>query len=142
MTELGHSLRPYFRLYEKLLNFNHGSFGAVPNNVMQTQQKFLEEQESCPELWFREWYPVHLNKSRASVAKLIAADVDDVVLVENASYAVNSIINSFPFKVTAHFCKLLYFFFFSLFNMSGSLRHRMVMWCFALIVHTRWSLKH
>jgi selenocysteine lyase/cysteine desulfurase len=100
VEQYGHSLlKECFTLYDGLRNFNHGSFGTVPKVVMQAQRAFHDKQESCPELWFREWYAGDINKGRQIVAKLIAADIDDVVMVENASYAVNSIIQSFPFKV-------------------------------------------
>lgn len=89
-------------MYQSLVNFNHGSFGAVPKMVMQAQHNFHEKQESCPELWFREWYSTYINTGREKLAVLINSTLDEVVFVENASYAVNSVVSSFPFKVRCH----------------------------------------
>lgn len=96
----GHKLREeYFQLYTGLTNLNHGSFGTVPKPVMTAQIEYMTKQESCPELWFREWYQVDINKARSSVAKLINSADEEVVLVENASYAINGLLRSYPFKV-------------------------------------------
>src|SRR5690349_10623500 len=89
----------HFLLQSDLVNLNHGSFGTVPRLVMDKHYQYLLEQESCPEMWFRETYFGYINKSRLSIANLIKAIVDDVVLIENASSAVNSVLSSFPFKV-------------------------------------------
>jgi selenocysteine lyase/cysteine desulfurase len=91
-------LERHFLLRAGLVNFNHGSFGTVPKEVMNKHTEFLHEQEAFPDLWFRESYYPYQDTSRALIAKLINANIDDVVLVENASYAVNSVLRSFPFQ--------------------------------------------
>ena len=99
----GHDLRKKsFLLFEGLVNLNHGSFGTVPKPVFEAQTAIALKQESCPELWFREWYQVYINESRQAAAALVKSKVEDVVLVENASYAINSVVGSFPFNVS--FC--------------------------------------
>ena len=98
--EKGHKLRDeHFQLYKGLTNLNHGSFGTVPKSVMAAQIEFMTKQESCPELWFREWYQIDINRARSSVATLIKCADEEVVLVENASYAINGLLRSFPFQV-------------------------------------------
>jgi selenocysteine lyase/cysteine desulfurase len=95
----GHAILPKeFLLRSGLLNFNHGSFGTVPKDVMERHVQLLHEQESCPEDWFRRVYFNYVNESRQKIAELINAHVDDVVIVENASAAVNGILRSFPFE--------------------------------------------
>jgi isopenicillin-N epimerase len=89
----------HFLLNKGLINLNHGSFGTVPKKVLESHFNFLTEQESCPEVWFRETYFKYINESRKLVANLIKTKTENVVLVENASYAVNSVLRSFPFKV-------------------------------------------
>lgn len=86
-----------FLMRPGLSNFNHGSFGTVPRTVMERHIALLQEQESCPEVWFRETYFKYVNQARERIAELIRAPLDDVVLVENASTAVNAILRSFPF---------------------------------------------
>ena len=104
MTEfekLGHALveKNFFLFRKKLVNMNHGSFGTVPAEVAEEQYKIMLEQESCPEYWFKKGFFAYINNSRSLVSSLINADVADVVMVENASYAVNAILRSYPFKV-------------------------------------------
>lgn len=98
----GHRLlSEHFLLQQPLIHLNHGSFGAVPKIVLDEQYAVMLEQERCPEEWFRRTYQSYVHAARQAVASLINADIEDVVLVENASYAVNSVLRSFPFKVTA-----------------------------------------
>jgi selenocysteine lyase/cysteine desulfurase len=100
MELCGHALKKAcFYLDSDLLNLNHGSFGTVPKEVMQAQHEYHIKQESCPELWFREWYALDINAGRKSLANLINSEAEDIVFVENASYAVNSIVSSMDFKV-------------------------------------------
>jgi hypothetical protein len=101
MVEFGNSLQnKLFNLYDGLINFNHGSFGTVPKPVLDMHFRYMLEQESCPESWFRVTYYQYIDRSRMLLAKLIKAQEQDVVLVENASYAVNAILRSFDFKVS------------------------------------------
>lgn len=100
MEEFGHDLKKkHFLLRDDLVNFNHGSFGAVPKCVMDELIRLLQEVESFPDLWFRDTMYKLEDRSRELVAELIHADKDDVVMVENASYAINSVLRSFPFQV-------------------------------------------
>ncbi|RYH20139.1 hypothetical protein EON65_24435 [archaeon] len=102
MEEFGHDLKKkHFLLREDLVNFNHGSFGAVPKCVMNELIRLLHEVESFPDLWFRDTMYRLEDRSRELVAELIHADKEDVVMVENASYAINSVLRSFPFQVIA-----------------------------------------
>ena len=94
-----HIQNKLFNLYDGLINFNHGSFGTVPKPVLDIHFRYMLEQESCPENWFRTTYYKYIDRSRSLLAKLIHAEEKDVVLVENASYAVNAILRSFDFKV-------------------------------------------
>lgn len=65
---------------------------------MEAQHDFFLQQESRPDTWFRETYFTLIEKSREILANLIKADINDVVLVENASSAVNAILRSLGFK--------------------------------------------
>lgn len=98
--EYGHKLlNEQFSLRKDLVNLNHGSFGTVPKFVMANHIENLQIQESFPEIWFRETIYEVISKSREAIAQLVHANVEEIVLVENASYAVNSILRSFPFEV-------------------------------------------
>ena len=94
-TCYGHDLKAkYFFLNDSFCNLNHGSFGTVPKPVYAAQFNYFLEQESFPDTWFRQSYYEKINITRSSVAELVNADEEDLVLVENASSAVNSILRS------------------------------------------------
>lgn len=102
--EFGHGLKlSHFLLAEEYINLNHGSFGTVPKRIAAAQQEYFLLQESRPDRWFREIYFDLVKESRRSIAALINASIDDVVMVENASDAVNSILRSVDLKVSSYF---------------------------------------
>lgn len=94
----GHKVKSKFFQGKDFKNFNHGSFGAVPREVKAAQDKLFEESEDHPDRWFREGYYKHIKAARQCVASLINANLEDTVLVENASTAINSVIRSLPWK--------------------------------------------
>lgn len=88
-----------FLLEEGFINLNHGSFGATPRIIVQKQNQIMLEAEQHPDRWFRSRYFDHINVARERVAELINAnDVNDVILLENASSAINGILRSIPLK--------------------------------------------
>jgi hypothetical protein len=94
-TCYGHALKEkYFFLGQGFTNLNHGSFGTVARPVASAQRDLFLEQEALPDTWFRVSYFNYVAQSRRVLADLINATVDDVVLVENASSAVNSLLRS------------------------------------------------
>ena len=99
MKDYGHSMLSHFRLSPGYLNLNHGSFGATPRYVYEQQQEYNTMSEAYPDEWFRNEYFNYLDKSRLALATYLhAKSVDDIVLVENASSAVNSILRSLKLK--------------------------------------------
>ena len=96
--EYGHCLKSLFLLDKTKTNFNHGSFGAVAIDVFDAHIELLREQELFPEIWFRKTIYDYNKRSRELIANMINSNIDDVVLVENASSAVNSILRSYKFE--------------------------------------------
>ena len=84
----------HFLLAEEYINLNHGSFGTVPKAIFNKQIEYFRLQESRPDEWFRHTYYKLIDESRLAIANLINAQCEDVVLVENASTAVNAIFRS------------------------------------------------
>ncbi|MFG0263315.1 MAG: aminotransferase class V-fold PLP-dependent enzyme [Novipirellula sp. JB048] len=79
---------------------NHGSFGAVPTVVLQTQQALRDELESDPIRYLapeRELEP-KLDAVRDVLAELIVADPADIAFVLNATAGVNAVLRSFPLR--------------------------------------------
>lgn len=84
-------------------NFNHGSYGACPKSVLDYQSALRLQQEQQPDVWMREHYRVLLNETRTKVATFMglgssSQSAENLVLVESASTAVNSILRSFDWK--------------------------------------------
>jgi len=94
-SKFGAALRSRFLLAEGFTNFNHGSFGSVPKVVSDAQHAYSMQCESRPDKWFRQDYFVCVDSARTMLAKYVnAPSVDDLVMVENASGAVNSVMRS------------------------------------------------
>ena len=87
-----------FQLMPGFTNLNHGSFGATPKIVSDAQTKYKLQQEAHPDHFFRKSIYYLVERSRRRLANLVNAPVSDLVLVENASDAVNSLLRSYPFK--------------------------------------------
>ena len=96
--DYGDNLKGLFLLEEGFVNMNHGSFGTVPRLIVEKQFSLMLEAESKPDYWFRTRYYEYVDISRTAVAKLINASPDDVILLENASSAINGIFRSSPLK--------------------------------------------
>lgn len=93
-TPFGHKLlREEFLL--NYTNLNHGSYGACPRSVLECQSLLRIQQEQQPDPWMRSKYLELLKGVREEVARYVNADdPENLVLVESASTAVNSILRS------------------------------------------------
>lgn len=83
-----------FFLAENFTNLNHGSYGTVVRPVHAAQEEYFVMQESQPDRWFRKQYYAALSVSRQLISDFVGVQSKDLVLVENASSAVNSILRS------------------------------------------------
>ncbi|TFK94027.1 PLP-dependent transferase [Polyporus arcularius HHB13444] len=94
----GHPLKQYFALDDDYVNLNHGSYGSLPLPVLSAVNKWNYEIERNPDLFHRLTYRPLLVKSREAVAKLIGANTDEVVLVPNATHALNVVLRNFEWR--------------------------------------------
>ncbi|KAI0368661.1 PLP-dependent transferase [Pilatotrama ljubarskyi] len=94
----GHALKHYFALDEDYVNLNHGSYGSLPLPVIFATARLAYEIERNPDKFHRLTYKPMLDKARESVAKLIGAAVDEVVLVPNATHALNTVLRNFEWR--------------------------------------------
>lgn len=94
VPSFGHDMLSEFMLDPGYLNLNHGSFGSTPRPVISAQQSYVEQCEARPDIWYRKEYKTLLAEAREATAKLVGADPDNLVLLENASAAVNGIFRS------------------------------------------------
>lgn len=94
----GHSLLPLFSLDPTYLNINHGSYGSAPKYVHSKLQEYQLLAEANPDRWFRLDIQVRMNELRKRLSSYVNCDADDLVLIDNASAGVNSLLKSLKFK--------------------------------------------
>lgn len=67
---------------------NHGSFGAVPREVLAHQQQIREQMDRNPNLFFRSNLPAMLREARARCAAELGTVEERLAFVPNASQGV------------------------------------------------------
>lgn len=77
---------------------NHGSFGTYPKSVQKRLHEVQALSEARPDVFVRYQYPNMLDKSRAAIAGFLGVPTDDIVLVQNATTAINVVLRSLRFK--------------------------------------------
>ncbi len=90
----GAPVRERLYLREGYTQFNHGSFGVVPHDVMAELHRLQEQCEADPDIWIQSGYKMLLTEAREAMADYVGADPDNLVFVENASGGCNSFIRS------------------------------------------------
>ncbi len=87
-------LRDLFYLDNELTFLNFGSFGATPKPIMAAYHDFQIEMERSPVQFITNKGLTCLAQSREALGSYIGCDKDDVVMVTNPSYAVNTVARS------------------------------------------------
>ena len=77
---------------------NHGSFGARLKSGHAHQDLWRARLEQQPLRFFLDTYGVELEAARAACAAFIGASPQDTVFVPNATYGVNSVLQSWPLQ--------------------------------------------
>ena len=89
-VEFGKQMREaHFHFAPSYTPLNHGSFGAFPSSVRECQRWLRDETEARPDTLIRFTYPGLLRRAREAVAPLLGAATDEVVLLPNATTAIN-----------------------------------------------------
>ena len=83
-----------FELDPEFLHLNHGSYGAVPRDVRIEQDRWRAKLEKNPTGFFQDEYPPLMRATAGQVARRLGGNAADWVLCENATSAVNGIIQS------------------------------------------------
>lgn len=98
--QCGHGMRSQFLFYPNFTTLNHGAYGATPRPVVEAQQGYVLEEEGNIESWINgaSGYRGKEVVVRQMVAQYVNASADDVVLIENASGAINALLRSLPLK--------------------------------------------
>ncbi|KAK4690790.1 hypothetical protein P7C71_g6080, partial [Lecanoromycetidae sp. Uapishka_2] len=77
---------------------NHGSFGTYPKSVQKRLYEVQALSEARPDVFVRYQYPNMLDQSRAAIAEFLGLPLDEMVLVQNATTAVNIVLRSLRFE--------------------------------------------
>lgn len=86
--------RGMFLLDPDVVHLNHGSFGAVPVPVLEAQRQVSHTIERSPERFYRADLAPAIDAARAAVASFLHCEVDGVALVENATHAVQVVLQA------------------------------------------------
>jgi isopenicillin-N epimerase len=90
------SLRREFLLDPQVTFLNHGSFGACPDPVMRTFQSWQRELEREPVEFLLRRASGLVRTSSEALAEYVGCSADDIVLLPNATYAMNMVARSLP----------------------------------------------
>jgi isopenicillin-N epimerase len=87
-----------FLLDNEITYLNFGSFGACPKPIFQTYQDWQLKLERSPVHFIVDEAIQELEIVRKKLGYYIGANHEDIVMVTNPSYAINTIAKSFPLK--------------------------------------------
>ena len=87
-------LRHHWHLDQEVTFLNHGSFGACPKPVLQTQADLRQRLESEPVRFMVQELPVLREEAKAALGAFIDADEDGLAFVNNATTGVNAVLRS------------------------------------------------
>ncbi|MCH2102075.1 MAG: aminotransferase class V-fold PLP-dependent enzyme [Planctomycetes bacterium] len=76
---------------------NHGSFGCCPREVLAVQQSLRDRLEERPVEFLARELEARYDLVREDLGDFLGARASELVFVPNATYAVNSVLRSFPF---------------------------------------------
>ena len=96
--EFGQSNRALFQLEDGAIYLNHGSYGATPFGVRDAQRHWQERLEAEPSRFMEREFRPALRTAADHLGDFIGAKGPDLVLVENATDAVNAVLNSLSFS--------------------------------------------
>ncbi|XP_059153483.1 uncharacterized protein LOC131939285 [Physella acuta] len=88
--------KEFFLLEEACCFLNHGAFGGVLKPALETVHKWQEYSEKQPLRFYdRELLPLLVHVCRR-LAAFVGCNARDLVLINNATFGTNSVLNSFP----------------------------------------------
>lgn len=89
-------VRARWLLDPEVAHCNHGSFGAVPAEVLAVQNGYRQRMVTNPMRWFGRDMPELLVEARAEVARFLRAEPGDVAFVRNVSAGVSTVLQAMP----------------------------------------------
>lgn len=93
-SPFGHALRKDFLFADNTTQFNHGSYGGIPRKVLDAQYEYVKAlEQNVLQRIDSAWYRDRLIAVRKRLGEYINAPWEDVVLVDNASNAINVLLS-------------------------------------------------
>jgi isopenicillin-N epimerase len=92
------NLSSFWGLDPSVAYLNHGSFGACPSAVLQTQMALRLEMERELVDFLDLTLPSRLDAARQTLATFLSAEAADLVFVPNATTGVNAVLRSLEFE--------------------------------------------
>ena len=90
-------MRSQFLLDPELAFLNNGSFGAMPKEILEHQDRIRREAEWEPIGFMRRAYAGGLRDALRPVARILGGDSAHGVFVENATAGINAVLRSWDF---------------------------------------------
>jgi isopenicillin-N epimerase len=87
-------LASQYLLDPEITFLNHGSFGACPQPVFETYQKWQRELEANPVIFLGRRINDLLAEARGHFSRYLGTDKDNIVFVPNATYGLNIVARS------------------------------------------------
>ena len=95
----GHSIRKTcFNFAPSYTPLNHGAFGTYPTTVQTRLRQCQELAEARPDPFIRWDIPQALDTSRAALASFLGVPAPEIVLIQNATTGVNTVLRSLRYE--------------------------------------------
>lgn len=106
----GYPMKKKYFKFGDTVNLNHGSFGNCAQPVLKAKFNLFEEVLEFPDAFFKYNIFSYMKENRQVAAELLDAELENLVLVPNATSAINTVLRSIPLKKGDKFvyCNTIY----------------------------------
>ncbi len=87
-----------WRVRPDMIYLNHGSFGIAPDRVRHARRGFMDRLDENPMDFYLRQMEALLLDTRQCLADFVQTDFNNLVLVDNATYGMNVVANSFQLE--------------------------------------------
>lgn len=94
VVPFGHPMREQFQFSPSYLPLNHGSYGTWPKAVRDAWRAIQDDAELAADPFIRHDFTKKLAHSRALVAEMLNAPVNEIVLVSNATTGTDTVLKN------------------------------------------------
>ena len=77
---------------------NHGSFGIAPKPVREMRRELIDRMDGQPMDFYLREFETELAETRERLGQFLGTGRDQLILAENATYAMNIVADSFPLE--------------------------------------------